>query len=195
MTKSMRSGRIALVALLGVMVISSCKEINRQSAPVELILTTDQTLQRIDLAGGTGCNQSIGTVNIKSILLQSSGNTNLPVNSQFDDVQLDRYEVTYVRTDGGTLIPQPFVRSMSDVITTGGGGTSTPFIAFPPGAFTQAPFAALLPSAGGRDPETGKTTVQMEIVLTVFGQTLAGERVSGSTRVPLDFCYNCNGCA
>ena len=188
-----RSAHIALVALLGVLVFS-CKEINRQTAPVELILTTDQTLQRIDLAGGTGCNQAIGTVNIKSILLQT-GNANLPVDTTFDDVQLDRYEVTYVRTDGGTLIPQPFVRTISDLITTGGASTATPFIAFPTGAFQQAPFAALIPTNGGRDPETGKNIVQMEIVLTVFGQTLAGERVSGSTRVPLDFCFNCGGCA
>jgi len=193
MTKTMRAAVPALVALLGVLVFS-CKEINRQSAPVELILSTDQVLQQIDVLGGTGCNQSIGTVNIKSILLTSSNNANLPVDTRFDDVQLDRYEVTYVRTDGGTLIPQPFVRAISDIITTGGSGTSTPFIAFPPGAFSQAPFVALLPINGGRDPETGKNFVQMELVLTVFGQTLAGERVSGSTRVPLNFCANCNGC-
>jgi hypothetical protein len=193
MTKSMRTASCALVALLSVLVFS-CKEINRQSAPVELILSTDQTLQTIDILGGNGCNQSIGTVSIKAILLQT-GNANLPLDTRFDDVQLDRYEVTYVRTDGGTLIPQPFVRAMSDLITTGGGATSTPFIAFPPGAFSQAPFAALLPVNGGRDPETGKNYVQMELVLTVFGQTLAGERVSGSTRVPLNFCANCNGCS
>lgn len=193
MTKSMRSA-CALVALLGVLVFSSCKEINKSSAPVELILTTTQNLSKIDLLGGTGCNQEIGTVTIRSILLQT-GNANLPVDTRFDNVQLDRYEVTYVRTDGGTLIPQPFVRSISDLIEVGTAGSSTPFIAFAPGAFTQAPFAALLPANGGRDPETGKNFVQMEIVLTVFGQTLAGERVSGSTRVPVDFCYNCNGCS
>jgi len=194
MTKPMKAARLGLIALLSVLVFS-CKEINKSGAPVELILTTDQTLQTIDVLGGTGCDQSIGTVNIRSILLQSTANGNLPVDQRFDDVQLDRYEVTYVRTDGGTLIPQPFVRSISQLITTGGSGSSTPFIAFPPGAFSQAPFAALLPVNGGRDPETGKNFVQMELVLTVFGQTLAGERVSGSTRVPLNFCANCNGCS
>ena len=193
MTKPMKAARLGLVALLSVLVFS-CKEINKSGAPVELILTTDQTLTTIDILGGTGCNQDIGTVNIRSILLQT-GNANLPVDTRFDDVQIDRYEVTYVRTDGGTLIPQPFVRSISQTITTGGSGSSTPFIAFPPGAFSQAPFAALLPVNGGRDPETGKNFVQMELVLTVFGQTLAGERVSGSTRVPLTFCANCNGCS
>jgi hypothetical protein len=59
----------------------------------------------------------------------------------------------------------------------------------------QAPFAALQPVNGGRDPETGKAFVKLEIILTIFGQTLAGERVSGTTRIPLDFCFACNGCA
>jgi len=193
MTKPMKAARLGLIALVSVLVFS-CKEINKSGAPVELILTTDQTLSTLDILGGTGCNQDIGTVHIRSILLQT-GNGNLPVDTRFEDVQLDRYEVTYVRTDGGTLIPQPFVRAISQTITTGGSASSTPFIAFPPGAFSQAPFAALLPVNGGRDPETGKNFVQMELVLTVFGQTLAGERVSGSTRVPLNFCANCNGCS
>jgi hypothetical protein len=35
----------------------------------------------------------------------------------------------------------------------------------------------------------------MDVLVELFGETLAGERVSGSTRFPLDFCYNCGGCA
>jgi hypothetical protein len=35
----------------------------------------------------------------------------------------------------------------------------------------------------------------MDIILEVFGSTMAGERVSGSTRIPLDFCFDCAGCA
>src|SRR4029077_16702522 len=31
-------------------------------------------------------------------------------------------------------------------------------------------------------------------VLTVFGQTLAGERVQGSATFPVNFCFNCGGC-
>ena len=63
-----------------------------------------------------------------------------------------------------------------------------------PGAFDQAPFAALLPQNGSRDPETGKPFVQMDIIIEVFGETLAGERVSGSARSPLTFCFHCGGC-
>ena len=62
-------------------------------------------------------------------------------------------------------------------------------------ALNQAPFAALLPQNGGIDPETGKPIITMDVILTFFGQTLAGERVSGNTRLTLDFCFSCGGCS
>jgi hypothetical protein len=186
-----------VVAALVWSLMLSCKEINRQSSPVQLVVTTDQKLQRLDLApNAAGCDQSIGTVIIKSILIQNAANpANLPTNTTFQDVKVTSYTVNYVRTDGGTQVPAPFTRSISITITTGGTGQSTAFVAFAPDAFSQAPFAALLPVNGGRDPQTGRAVVQMDLILTVFGETLAGERVSGQTRVPLDFCFQCGGCA
>lgn len=190
-TKTMGTARIAVVALLGLLVFS-CKEINKQNAPVELIVTQTQTLHTIDVkSGAANCNQNIATVNVQSILLQPSSTAD----TRFDDVQLTQYQVTYQRTDGGTLIPQSFTQPMSQLITTGGGSTATTFLAFPPNAFTQAPFVALQPNNGGRDPETGHNYVQMDLILTVFGSTIAGDRVSGSVRIPLTFCYDCNGCS
>ena len=43
--------------------------------------------------------------------------------------------------------------------------------------------------------ETGRPIVGLDVVVEVFGETLAGERVSGSTRFPLDFCFDCGGCS
>lgn len=195
MTK-MKLVAVAIGALVAALVLS-CKEVNRQSSPVQLVVTTDQTLQRIDIApNAANCAQNIGTVNVRAIDVQnSSGNTpNLPTNTTFSDVKLTSYRVSYVRTDGGTLVPAPFTRSISITVQAGGTGQSTSFLAFQTDAFTQAPFAALLPTNGGRDPQTGRTVVQMDVILDVFGETLAGEQVSGSTRAPLDFCYACNGC-
>jgi len=36
--------------------------------------------------------------------------------------------------------------------------------------------------------------VKMDIILTVYGETLAGERVQGSATFPVNFCFNCGGC-
>jgi len=185
------------IAIFGTLALAmlSCKESNRQSSPVDLIVTAAQKLNRIDIkTGAANCDQSIGTVNIQALVVQNTSGT-LPTNSALDNVIVNQYRVSYVRTDGGTQVPAPFTRSISINVATGGGGTSATFIGFQSDALTQAPFAALLPQNGGRDPQTGRPVVQMDLILDVFGQTLAGERVSGSTRIPLDFCFDCGGCA
>jgi hypothetical protein len=191
MTKKIVS--VVIVGLLAVAALS-CKEINRQNAPVQLVVTTDQKLQRIDIApNAPNCDQDVGTVQIRSILIQNAAGS-LPNNTTLNDVKITQYHVSYRRTDGGTLTPAPFTRSISITVSTGGATQSTPFLGFQVDALTQAPFAALLPQNGGRDPQTGRPVVQMDVILEVFGETLAGERVSGSTHIPLDFCYACNGC-
>jgi hypothetical protein len=188
---------LALACGAATLVALSCNSINKESSPVKLVVTNDQTLQQIDLApGATGCDQNIATINLQSVLLQDQSNTSLPTDNRFNDVKIDSYSVSYVRTDGGKAIPQPFVRSISGLILAGGSSSFlTQFLAFEPDAVTQAPFVSLLPVNGGRDPETGKDFVKLDVIVTVFGQTLAGERVSGSTRLPLNFCFaTCNGC-
>lgn len=192
MTKTI--ARIIAAALVAAAAFS-CKEINRQSSPVMLVVTTDQTLHRLDIKpGALNCDQNIATVLIKALLIQNTSGT-LPTNPDLDVVKITQYRVSYVRTDGGTSVPAPFTRSISITITPGGGGETTTFIGFQPDALSQAPFAALLPQNGGRDPQTGRPVVQMDLILEVFGETLAGDRVSGSTRAALDFCYDCNGCS
>jgi hypothetical protein len=185
---------IATVMLLSVAVLS-CNSIARESSPVQLVVSGTQNLNQIDLqAGAAGCATSIGTVQLIVKLLQNQADPLTPRND-FNDVKLDRYQVTYQRTDGGKLVPPSFVRSTAQVLTAGGSSQSlSDFIAFETNAFNLAPFAALLPQNGGKDPDTGLGFVKLDIILTVYGQTLAGERVSGSARFPLNFCYNCGGC-
>jgi hypothetical protein len=186
---------IAAIALPSVAILS-CNSIARESAPVELLVAGTQNLNQIDLQpGAAGCAAPIGTVQLSVRLLQKQNDPLHPVNNNFNDVKLDRYQVTYIRTDGGKLIPPTFVRSTAQVLTAGDNPRSlSDFIAFETNAFNLAPFASLLPQNGGKDPETGLSFVKMDIILTVYGQTLAGERVQGSARFPVNFCFNCGGC-
>jgi len=188
--------QIALIAAIALpsVAILSCNSIARESAPVQLVVSGTQNINQVDLqTGAAGCATSLGTVELRVLLLQDQ--TNPKTNNTFNDVKLDRYQVTYQRTDGGKLVPPSFVRSTAQVLTANGAATSlSDFIAFETNALNQAPFAALLPQNGGKDPETGLGFVKMDIILTVFGETLAGERVQGSARFPVNFCYNCGGC-
>jgi hypothetical protein len=194
----MRIKKIALIAtvmLLSVAVLS-CNSVAKESSPVLLVVSGTQNLNQIDLqAGAPGCATGIGTVQMTVKLLQNQSDPLLPTNNNLNDVKLDRYQVTYQRTDGGKLIPPSFVRSTAQVLTAGGSAQSlSDFIAFETNAFNLAPFAALLPQNGGKDPDTGLGFVKLDIILTVYGSTLAGERVSGSARFPVNFCFNCGGC-
>jgi hypothetical protein len=186
MFKSVAIAGLALVAL-------SCgSDITKNASPVELVVSNTQVLQKIDLAGGTNCDQDVGTIQMQA-LIKNAGATG---DARFNDVRITRYRVSYVRTDGGRLVPAPFVRSIDTLIAAGSGSTSlSKFVIVEGDAISQAPFVSLLPTNGGRDPDTGRTRVSMDVVVELFGQTLAGENVSGRTRFPLDFCYNCSGCS
>jgi hypothetical protein len=194
----MKLKRIALNAVIVLLsaAMLSCNSVARESSPVLLVVSGTQNLNQVDIqAGAAGCTTSLGTVTMSVKLLQNQSDPLRPTNNNLNDVQLDRYQVTYLRTDGGKLIPPTFVRSTAQVLTAGSTGTTlSNFVAFETNALNLAPFVALLPQNGGKDPDTGLSFVKMDIVLTVFGQTLAGERVSGEARFPVNFCFNCGGC-
>jgi hypothetical protein len=191
----MRIRNIALTAAVALTSVAmlSCSGVSRETAPVLLEVAGTQTLNQIDLApNAPNCNQSIGTVQL-SVRQKNASNTGGAAN--LNDVRLDRYQVQYQRTDGGKLVPPGFVRSTAQLLVANAGASSlSDFVAFETNAFNQAPFAGLLPQNGGRDPDTGLGYVKMDLILTVYGETLAGDRVSGSARFPLNFCYNCGGC-
>src|SRR5438270_12197493 len=140
----MRMKQIALIAAIALpsVAILSCNSIARESAPVELVVSGTQNLNQIDLqAGAAGCNTSLGTVQLSVRLLQVQNDTKHPVNNNFNDVKLDRYQVTYQRTDGGKLVPPSFVRSKAQVLTAGATPQSLrECIAFETNAITMSPF-------------------------------------------------------
>lgn len=179
--------------LAGMVLMLGCNgnDLTKSASPVALIVTNTPTFKQVDIVGGAGCNQDFGTIQMQLIAKNST-----LTNTTFNQVQITKYQVSYQRTDGGKLVPAPYARSMDTLLQVGGSATAIkPIALIAAAAYLQAPFAALYPNNGGVDPDTGKAFVQMDIIVEVFGQTLAGENVSGSTRFPMDFCYNCGGCS
>lgn len=177
------------VAMFAVLGLSCSSELSDSASPVQLVVTNSQNLQTIDLhPEATGCSTSAG-----SILMQAIAK-NDTVSGPFTQVRITRYRVSYQRTDGGRTVPASFVRSMDTLLSVGASPTGSDFLIIQPDALTQAPFAALLPNNGGRDPDTGRAFVQMDVIVEVFGETLAGDNVYAATRFPLIFCYQCGGC-
>lgn len=180
----------ALLFALLVTSFSCTNEFARSASPVELVVTNTQKLLRIDLGDAApGCGD-FATIEVRALLKSPSS-----VDQRFNDVRLTRYRVSYIRTDGGTLVPAPFVRTIDQLVLAGGGPANLGFFVLLTGEqVNQAPFVALRTENGGRDPETGRTLVRMDIVLEIFGETLAGSNVSGRTSMAFDFCIDCGGC-
>lgn len=180
MRQTLRSGLLAATMLV---MASGCNETNRSRAAVQLVASTSQDVLVVDFANPPAGN--IGTITIRAIPL---GGTI----SQYSDVRLLNYRVSYRRTDGGTQVPEPFIRATSGIVPVGGPGQSlNNFVIVQADALNQAPFVALLPQNGGRDPETGQDVVKMDAVIEIYGETLGGDRVSASATIPLWFCIGC----
>lgn len=182
--RKMLNRSIALVAIAGLALTAGCSEANRSAAPVQLIATTDQDVLVIDLLNPS--NEPLGSILIQAIQLGESSD------NRFNDVRLINYRVQYERTDGGTQVPASFVRTTSGTIAVGGAAAAANDIyVFSFDALSQAPFPALLPQNGGRDPQTGQPVIKMNAVIDIFGETMAGKAVSTRVRVPLWFCAGC----
>lgn len=188
--------RVALLIAVAAVSFSCSSEFTQNAAPVELVASNIQELQLIDLAGDPvgedNCNRDIGTIALRAFVKNAIEGAD----QRFNDVKISRYRVSYVRNDGGSLVPAPFVRSVDLLVSAGGGPTDLQsFVVFQADAVRQQPFVSLLPQNGGRDPETGRQIVRMDVIMDFFGETLAGANVAGRTRFTLDFCYDCGGCA
>jgi hypothetical protein len=181
------------VLVLVAAVFGCSGELTDNAAPVELVATNTQNLQILDLNPTTAsadpdCSETIGTINLQVFPKRSD------VSGNAAQVRVTRYRVSYQRTDGGRLVPASFVRSMDTLIGVGNNAEVEEFLVLEPDAIVQAPFVSLLPQNGGRDPDTGRPIVKMDVIMEFFGETLGGSNVYDATRFPLDFCYGCGGC-
>ena len=192
--RSLRTTFNVAVLALTVAFFGCSGELTDSAAPVELVVTNSQNLQILDLdpdvaAADPDCSETIGTINLQVFAKRPD------VTGNAAQVRVTRYRVSYQRTDGGRLVPAPFVRSMDTLISVGGESNVSEFLVVEPDAIVQQPFAALLPQNGGRDPDTGRPIVKMDVIMEFFGETLGGSNVYDATRFPLDFCFGTCGCS
>ena len=182
--------RMAVIALLAAGVLGCGGELSDDGSPVVLIVTNSQNIMQIDLAPNDDpdCEENVGTINMQ--VIPKSGTAA----GDFVAVRVTRYRVSYRRLDGGTQVPAPFVRPIDTLIGVGESAGLSQFLILEADAVRQAPFAALLPQNGGRDPETNRPVVKLQVIVEIFGETLGGDRVYDATSFPLDFCYACGGC-
>ena len=121
-------------------------------------------------------------VQIQTITLNSELKDPLAADPQgFADTQVNSYQVTFTRTDGGTLVPPPQTFGCGVVVPSGGEATLSNFPVLYQPAIQQSPFDQLLPFNGGIDRETGLDEIDTAFNITFFGRTVSGKRVQSQT--------------
>jgi hypothetical protein len=190
MMNTTRTLKTLAAAVLAAMATLSCSnELTNDASPVEFVVTHESEVSILDVSinDDPDCEADIGTIQMRVLPKSTNAGGNLV------QVRVDRYRVSYRRTDGGTIVPASYVRAIDTLVGVGQTAGAT-FSLFELGAFSQAPFAGLLPQNGGRDAETLRPFIRIEVIVEVFGETLAGDNVYDSTTIPLEFCYDCGGC-
>jgi hypothetical protein len=126
----------------------------------------------------------VQTINVKSILKAPSNGT-----SSLLDARIDDYLVEWRRLDGGKAVPQSEVFAGNVIVPAGGQSTLNNFPIMSASATQRSPLDKLQPFNGGFDPETGRTEIRLEALVTFRGHTLSGLPVQGTGTLDLIFIY------
>lgn len=115
-----------------------------------------------------------GELALGSIVLRSipTGNP-----GDFSDIQIQSYEVTYTRADGGTRVPPPLVRFYTGNLPTGGTFTANGVTILGVDQIFSPPINDLFFINGGLDRETSRTRIILNYHLRFFGRTLSGREI------------------
>ena len=164
-------------ALLGALaLVAGCA--NKQGeteAPV--FITIDLPLQPLVIDVNNPVPLQIQTINLASHFKNPTATDP----QHFADVEISYYTVTFLRLDGGTLLPKTETFAANVLVPSGGSAKLSNFPIMSASAVQSSPFDQLLPFNGGIDRETGLTEIHMFYKLTFFGQTVSGHRVQSET--------------
>lgn len=159
-------------------------------APVILVVgnisQTSNPFGDILTSGGTIPDDSI-QVDFTSRLK----NPNDPTQPALQDIIIERYEVTFERTDGGTAVPKGFQRGVNARVRVTPHGQQNEFITtldvtvMPSTNKAQPPISHLI--SPGVEPGTGYIHIQVRATIRFFGTTVSGQAVSAQATVGINF--------
>jgi len=107
-------------------------------------------------------------------------------------IALERYEVTFTRTDGGTSVPPGFTRGISGIVRLTEPGaeevvltTLSSLVVAPSTTKAQPPISFLI--APGTEQGTNFANIQVNARIQFFGRTLSGDIVSVVGNIGINF--------
>jgi hypothetical protein len=157
---------------------------------VELVQLESDPFGDVLTSGGTILDD-VALFDMAAVLkapISTSPNTLRP---DLQNVALERYEVTFTRTDGGTLLPPGFTRGISGLVRLSEPGSEaalvTPLsiIVVPSTIKAQPPISFLI--SPGSEEGTNFINIQVNARIQFFGRTLAGDEVTVVANIGINF--------
>lgn len=177
-----------LVALVG----GGCAAGDIDDTPAPVILVVGDLTQTSDPFGDV--LTSGGTIPEDTIEVELTARLKNPTDltqPAMQDILVERYEVTFSRTDGGSAVPAGFQRGISARVRVTPHGQQSEFITtvditlVPSTTKAQPPLSHLV--SPGVEPGTGFINIQVTATIRFFGRTVAGESVAGQANVGINF--------
>jgi hypothetical protein len=182
----MKPTRLVLASVLGlaVLALAGCPSNQQRDTEAPVWFSPD------NVTGPADVDISVpADVVISSMTVESHGKSSTAVLSSEQDAQFTEWVVTPVRSDGGTVASPVWHNNYSFYVPANGSASLSNVRIFPSDDFRQAPLSGLLPENGGFDPATGKRNIRQTLNIEVFGRTTAGQSVSFTFSVNLNFYY------
>lgn len=179
-------------ALLMPLVALGCTAGPHDESPAPVILVVGSINQTSDPFGDV--LTSGGTVPEDTIEVNFTARLKNPTDltaPALQDVIINRYEVTFERTDGGSAVPKGFQRDVSARVRITPHGqqnellTTLDVTVMPSTSKTQPPISHLI--SPGVEPGTGFVNIQVRATIRFFGETVSGVPVSASASVGINF--------
>lgn len=166
------------VAVSAAMVLAGCESsLDRiDSGGVLLQISDFGTLpvtHSLSNPGTAGSLLQIDSITVQAVPKVIGGTT-----STLMDVNIESYEVTYRRRDGGTRVPRPLIERIFGTAPVGGSQEYNNLPMLAPDQLFSDPLRDL--GLDGIDSETGSAVIDMDIQLRFFGRTRAGDAVTSN---------------
>jgi hypothetical protein len=190
-SKAMISRRVALVAcFVSLIVLPGCNDaIDDVNSPVFL---TVAGVEPNSEPFGDVYNSVLGAFMPDTVQVTLSAHFanqgTPPTGTAYTTVQLSSYRVTYHRTDNGAEVPAGFQGALTATVEAGGGDTVIQGLTIcQADQKLQPPLYYLTPFSYGFEPGTGYTSISCNCVIDFYGHTLAGEPVSATGAIAINF--------
>ncbi len=164
---------IALLAVLLVTAGCSSDRIEDSDGDVFLVVSDFNGLPLRASVNLAGQILQVGEIQISSFAKDPNA-----VTSELQGVELDTYEVSYSRADGGSRLPPILVEPQFGYIPPEGTITFENLRLMGVEQFDNPPISDLLFENGAFDKETGEQVITLNLSMRFFGRTVSGANLA-----------------